>query len=172
MPWLVRQPWIWAYLGAFAVWLATTLFAGGQGAFELLSAALTFGTFFVIVGIGQMFVVTLGPGNVDLSIPATMTLAGTVSMKLMDGADAMLAFGFLAAIAIGIGVGIFNYGLIRLLRIPPIIATLSSAFVFQSAAIWYNRGPRIKPPPALADFTRRRSAACRSWRSPPSASPR
>jgi ribose transport system permease protein len=82
-----------------------------------------------------------------------MTLAGTVSMKLMDGADAMIAVGFLAAIAIGIAVGIFNYGLIRLLRIPPIIATLSSAFVFQSAAIWYNRGLRIKPPPTLADFT-------------------
>ena len=153
MLWLFRQPWIWAYLGAFAVWLATALFTGGHGGLELMTAALTFGTFFVIVGIGQMFVVTLGPGNVDLSIPATMTLAGTVAMKLMDGADAMIAVGFLAAIAVGIGVGIFNYGLIRLLRIPPIIATLSSAFVFQSAAIWYNRGLRIKPPPALADFT-------------------
>ena len=46
-----------------------------------------------------------------------------------------------------------NYALIRFLRIPPIIATLSSSFVFQSAAIWYNRGLRIKPPPVLADFT-------------------
>ena len=46
-----------------------------------------------------------------------------------------------------------NYALIRFLRIPPIIATLSSSFVFRSAAIWYNRGLRIKPPPALADFT-------------------
>lgn len=39
-----------------------------------------------------------------------------------------------------------------MLRIPPIIATLSSSFLFQSAAIWYNRGLRIKPPPLLADF--------------------
>ena len=37
--------------------------------------------------IGQMFVVTLGPGNVDLSIPACMTLAGTVAMKMMDEAN-------------------------------------------------------------------------------------
>ena len=48
---------------------------GGAG--DLTRAALTFGAFFVIVGLGQMFVITLGPGNVDLSIPATMTLAGT-----------------------------------------------------------------------------------------------
>jgi ribose transport system permease protein len=39
------------------------------------------------------------------------------------------------------------------LRIPPIIATLSSSFIFQSAAIWWNRGLRVKPPEALADFT-------------------
>ena len=40
-----------------------------------------------------------------------------------------------------------------MLRIPPIIATLSSSFLVQSAAIAYGRGLRIKPPPLLADFT-------------------
>ena len=32
-------------------------------------------------------------------------------------------------------VGVFNYALIRLLRIPPIIATLSSSFIILSIAI-------------------------------------
>ena len=58
-----------------------------------MTAALTFATFFVIVGIGQMFVITLGPGNVDLSIPATMTLAGSVAMKIMDTQDSMILVG-------------------------------------------------------------------------------
>ena len=49
--------------------------------------------------------------------------------------------------------GAANYLLILLLRIPPIIATLSASFVFQSLAIWSNRGLRIKPPEALADFS-------------------
>ncbi len=146
-------PWIWAWAGAIIVWLATITFTGGQGAGEVLSAALTFGTFFVIVALGQMFVITLGPGNVDLSIPANMTLAGTVAMKVMDGSNAMIPVGFALALLCGAGVGVFNYGLIRLLRIPPIIATLSASFIFQSAAIWYNRGLRIKPPELLADFT-------------------
>jgi ribose transport system permease protein len=39
------------------------------------------------------------------------------------------------------------------LSIPPIIATLSASFVFQSVAIWSNRGLRIKPPPSLAEFS-------------------
>jgi ribose transport system permease protein len=100
-----------------------------------------------------MFVITLGPGNVDLSIPACMTLAGTVAMKAMAGAPAMLAIGLALALAVGIVVGIGNYALIRLLRIPPIIATLSSSFIIQSTAIWWNRGLRIKPPEALGQFT-------------------
>ncbi len=94
------------------VWLATIAFTGGQGGGELLTAALTFATFFVIVGIGQMFVITLGPGNVDLSIPATITLAGSVAMKIMDTQDSMILVGLLAALACGLAVGIFNYALI------------------------------------------------------------
>lgn len=148
-----RTPWLWAWLGAFGVWTITAIYTGGTGSAEVLSAALTFGSFFVIVAIGQMFVITLGPGNVDLSVPACMTLAGTVAMKTMDGATAMLPVGLLLALAIGLAVGSINYALIRLLRIPPIVATLSSSFIFQSTAIWWNRGLRVKPPEPLAEFT-------------------
>lgn len=150
---LVAKPWLWAYVGALAIWLATITFTGGRGGGEVLTAALSFATFSVLVAIGQMFVITLGPGNVDLSIPATMTLAGAVAMKIMDSQDSMILVGLLTALGCGFAVGIFNYALIRLLRIPPIIATLSSSFIVLSAAISYSRGIRIKPPPLLADFT-------------------
>lgn len=149
----LEKPWVWSFVAAFLVWLATMAFTRGQGAGELITAALTFATFFVIVGIGQMFVITLGPGNVDLSIPATMTLAGSVAMKIMDTQNSMILIGLIAALACGLAVGIFNYALILVLRIPPIIATLSSSFVILSTAIAYGRGLRIKPPPLLAEFT-------------------
>ncbi len=155
---LLEKPWAWAYAAAFFVWLATITFTQGQGAGAVLTAALAFGTFSVIVGIGQMYVITLGPGNVDLSIPATMTFAGAAAMKIMDTQDGMILVGLAVALGLGVTVGIFNYGLIRVLRIPPIIATLSSSFVFQSAAIAYGRGIKIKPPPALAEFTTARFA--------------
>ncbi|MGV8935603.1 MAG: ABC transporter permease [Allorhizobium sp.] len=150
---LSRKPWIWSFVAMAAVWVITVLFTGGASAVALTQTALTFASFAVIVGIGQMFVITLGPGNIDLSVPATMTLAGTVALKLMNGEDGLIAYGFLIAVMVGLGVGIGNYALIKLLRIPPIIATLSMSFIVQSAAIWYNRGLRIKPPPALADFS-------------------
>lgn len=150
---LTAKPWIWSYLAVLIVWVITVMFTGGASAEGLSQAAFTFAAFSVVVGIGQMFVITLGPGNIDLSVPATMTLAGTIALKMMDGNDAMILPGLLISIGIGIIIGIGNYGLIKLLRIPPIIATLSMSFIVQSTAIWYNRGLRIKPPEALARFT-------------------
>jgi ribose transport system permease protein len=150
---LGRKPWIWSFVAAIAVWIITVLFTGGASSIGLSQAALTFAAFSVIVGIGQMFVITLGPGNIDLSVPATMTLAGTLALKLMNVEDGMIVPGLLVSVVIGLGIGIGNYALIKLLRIPPIIATLSMSFIIQSTAIWSNRGLRIKPPEYLAEFT-------------------
>lgn len=149
---LTKKPWIWSFAATAAVWIITVLFTGGASSFGLSHAALTFAAFSVIVGIGQMFVITLGPGNIDLCVPATMTLSGTLALKFMDVSDGLILPGLLIAILIGIAIGIGNYALIKLLRIPPIIATLSMSFIVQSIAIWSNRGLRIKPPETLATF--------------------
>ena len=149
---LLRQPWIFSFGAAIAVWLATIIYTEGQGAGAILTAAFSFATFTIIVGLGQMMVITTGPGNVDLSIPATITLSGVVAMKVMDEDTGRMALGIAAALGASTLVGIFNYGLIRLLRIPPIIATLSSSFLVLSTAISYGRGIRIKPPEPLAQF--------------------
>jgi ribose transport system permease protein len=150
---LLRRPWIWSFAGALLVWLGAVQFTGGAGGGGMLTAALSLAVFTVIVGVGQMFVITLGPGNVDLSLPANIGLASAVAMKTMGGDDSLVAVGLAAAIACGLCVGIVNYLLIWALRIPPIIATLSASFVIQSVDISYGRGLQIKPPPGFADFT-------------------
>ncbi|MGX9573561.1 ABC transporter permease [Mesorhizobium sp. f-mel] len=150
---LLTKPWIWSFIGALLVWLATITFTGGYGGGGMITAALSLAVFTVIVGVGQMFVITLGPGNVDLSLPANIGLASAVAMKVMDGNDAMIAVGLLAAVACGMAVGAANYLLIWALRIPPIIATLSASFIIQSIDISYGRGLQIKPPPGFANFT-------------------
>ena len=146
------KPWIWSFVGALVVWLAAIAFTRGYGASGMVTAALSLAVFSVIVGVGQMFVITLGPGNVDLSLPANIGLASAVAMKVMDGSDSMVAVGILAAVASGLAIGICNYLLIWALRIPPIIATLSMSFIIQSVDISYGRGLQIKPPPEFADF--------------------
>jgi ribose transport system permease protein len=147
---VLTRPWIWAWLATALVWAVTIAATSGASAGGLTQAAFTFAAFTVIVGLGQMFVITLGPGNIDLSIPATMTLAGTVSLKFMAEQNGLILPGLLIALGIGAGIGIINYALIAALRIPPIIATLATSFIIQSTAIWTNRGLRVKPPEWLA----------------------
>lgn len=144
--------WLWSFMGALIVWVASFTVAG-QGAGGMLLAALSFSAFTVLVGLGQMFVITLGPGNVDLSIPATIGLSSAVAMKLMDGQNSLILLGLGGALLCGLAIGGFNYLLIRLLRIPPIVATLSASFIIQSVGISYGRGLQIKPPVALTDLT-------------------
>jgi ribose transport system permease protein len=150
---LRRFPWILSFVGAALVWMGAIAYTGGQGAGAMLTTALSLAVFTVIVGVGQMFVITLGPGNIDLSLPANIGLASAVAMKTMDGADARVALGVAAALVCGLAVGAGNYLLIWALRIPPIIATLSASFIIHSIDISYGRGLQIKPPPGYADFT-------------------
>jgi len=56
-----HKPWIWSFLGAGLVWLATIAFTKGQGGGDVVTAALAFANFTVTVGIGQMFVITTRP---------------------------------------------------------------------------------------------------------------
>ncbi len=147
------KPWLWSFLAALLVWLATLAFTRGEGAGALTSGALAFSAFFVIVGVGQMFVITTGPGNIDLSIPANIALSGAVGMKLMEGQDSLIAVGVAGVLAVGVLIGCANYALIRVLRIPPIIATLSASFLLQSMAIAYGRSVRIAPPELFYQFS-------------------
>ncbi|TIR89038.1 MAG: ABC transporter permease, partial [Mesorhizobium sp.] len=59
---LLEKPWLWSFVGAVLVWVATVAFTGGYGAGGMVTAALSLAVFTVIVGVGQMFVITLGPG--------------------------------------------------------------------------------------------------------------
>ena len=144
-------PWLWSFVGAVAAWGATLVASHGQGGGQILTAAFSFSAFTVLVSLGQMLVITTGPGNVDLSIPSIIALAGAVAMLVMNERPEMIVPGLLAAVAAGTAVGAFNYGLIRLLRIPPIIATLSSSLIVTSVAITVGRGLKIKPPQLFAD---------------------
>jgi ribose transport system permease protein len=146
-------PWMLGFAAAAVMWLTTLAFAHGQGGLETIAVTLAFSVFTVTAGTGQMFVIASGPGNIDLSLPAVITLSAYLSMGAMHGSAALLPLGLVIAIGVGIVAGAGNYLLIRLLRIPAIIATLASSFIFQSLAMNAGGEATIKPPGLLADFT-------------------
>lgn len=159
----LSKPWLWAWVAAGLAFAATLVLTQGRGAGELAYAALSFGAFAAIVGMGQMLVITLGPGNVDLSIPATMTLAATLALKFMGSDPGTALPGLAVALAVGLGVGTTNFALIYLLRLPPIIATLAASLIYQSLAIWSNRGLRIKPRRDWPTLPRAAFWVCPTW---------
>ncbi len=144
-------PWGWSFAGAVLVWLFTVWMFGLSIAGNVVATALVFGIFMVLVGFGQMLVITAGPGNIDLSVPSAIALSGVLFVQVTLGESARLPAGIAVALGSGVAIGVANYLLIRVLRIPPIIATLSSSFIIQSIAITQSRGMR-PPPQAIQHF--------------------
>jgi ribose transport system permease protein len=100
-----------------------------------------------------MYVITAGYGSIDLSVPYVMTLAGFVSVGVMDGGEGSMLLGFLAAIAAGLVVAVGNVLAIELLAIPPIVATLATGLMAQSAASVKAGDFGASVHPSLHDFT-------------------
>lgn len=146
---LDQRPWAFSFIAALGIWLMTLALSGGSGAIQSLQIALNFAMFFAIVGLGQMLVISSGPGNIDLSIPSVMTLSGLVGIMVMEQSSALILPGLLAALLVGLIVGAVNFGLIAFLRIPPIVATLAMSFIVQSIAIHGGGAATMKPPVAF-----------------------
>jgi ribose transport system permease protein len=150
---LFSQPWFYATAGAVLVWLVIVAYAGSASAGAVISAALNYSVFFAVVGLGQMIVMASGAGNIDLSVPANITLAAYLSTGQMEGANAGLVAGILAGLGSGITIGSANAFLIIAFRIPPMVATLACGLVLESLTFVYSRISVAKPAPLLADFT-------------------
>lgn len=147
----VEHAWIWSFVAAAIIWVATYIEAS-RGFFGTLTAALQIASFLVIVGIGQMFVITAGNGNIDLSVPGTMTVAGYFGVTVMNGHNSGLVVGLLVALAVGVVVAAANVTAILALRIPPIVATLAVGFIVQSVAFVKSNNFTADPAPALVSF--------------------
>jgi ribose transport system permease protein len=80
-------------------------------------------------------VVVIG-GGVDLSVAATMALTSVTAARLMDGAGEAAAIWVVPVVLLlGLGLGALNGILIVLTRVPDIVVTLATLFIFQGAAL-------------------------------------
>ncbi len=125
---------------------------------ETLSASIIFASFFILVSIGQMLVITTGPGNIDLSVPYVLAFVGSTAFKIMNASDMNIAHGLLLGLLLGAVIGAFNYALIYFILMPPMIATLASSLIIRSINISFFRALQIRPPSGLEWFVNQRLA--------------
>lgn len=153
--WVAAHPWVWSFGAALAAWIAISLIAR-RGLLGTLTSTFGLVPFLVLTGVGQLMVITLGNGHIDLSLPNVVTLAAFVSTGILDGGAGPVVLGFAVPFAVALGVAAVNVGLVLGLRVPPIVATLAVGLVLQSAVLVYTTGFQASVDPGLVAFTRAR----------------
>ena len=146
--------WVWAAFGALLLWAVMGI-SSGRLSFESLATNAYIASFLAIAALGQMLVVTSGRGAIDLSIPGVITLGAYVSLKIINGNDAMLIPGLAAIICLGLIIGCINGSLVIWLKVPPIIATMAVNYILITMSLMINRGfADFVVSPMLQSFTR------------------
>lgn len=94
-----------------------------------------------LVAIGQTNALLVG--GFDVSVAALMTFCVVTASYTMTPADTgfALLLGALALVGIGLATGVFNATLIRVLRLPSIIATLGTLSILQGLALLLRDAP-------------------------------
>jgi ribose transport system ATP-binding protein len=94
-----------------------------------------------LVAIGQTSAMLVG--GFDISVAALITMCVvTASFTLgLEGSTSGLFLGSLAILGVGLATGVFNATLIRVLRLPSIIATLGTLSILQGASLLLRDHP-------------------------------
>lgn len=119
-----------------------------------LMTILDFGSELVILAIG-MTLVTAASGGQDISVGATIAIAGSVILRVLCGTDsrpdtlqAPVIVAFLVACIVSMLFGAFNGVLVAYFKIQPMVATLILFTAGRSIAAWINNNelPIISEP--------------------------
>jgi ribose/xylose/arabinose/galactoside ABC-type transport system permease subunit len=94
-------------------------------------AILPFAAFLAVAAMGQALVIMAR--GIDLSVPATVTLASTALLSFSGGADGNIPRAIIGALASAALVGLVNGLLVAVLRLNALIVTLAVAAIAGSA---------------------------------------
>lgn len=87
--------------------------------------------------------VVLLTGEFDLSIGATMSLAGALSAGFVAFTGLPTGLAIAIVLAIGALIGLVNGVLVTIFRVPALVATIAMASVLDGITLWYTHGEVI-----------------------------
>ena len=136
-----RYPAIWPALGSLLIFLVLGVMTGGLDTTSL-ATAMRLATFAALLALGQMVVVTSGDGAIDLSQIYILTLCAYVSTTLMDFNPVL---GFVIAVMIGGACGLINALVNVYLRVPAMVTTLATGYIFFTVVLVSASHMRVLP---------------------------
>jgi len=142
--------WGWSFLAAFIVLILTFMVSGGGGA-QTLTLAFTIAPYLVLVGLGQMLVMSTGPGNIDVSVAKVFSLGGLLSIAVGEATGSWM-LGLAAAMGAGLALSAISVAAILFVRIPPIVATLATSLITSAISLTLAKGFQGSADPALKGF--------------------
>ncbi|MEQ8480123.1 MAG: ABC transporter permease [Hoeflea sp.] len=143
-------PWTWSFVAAVAV-LVLTFMVSGRGGTETLTLAFTIAPYLVLVGLGQMLVMSSGPGNIDVSVAKVFSLGGLLSIAVGEVTGSWI-LGLGAAVGVGLAMSSISIIAILYVRIPPIVATLATSLIASAISLTLAKGFQGSADPVLKGF--------------------
>lgn len=122
---------IWPIIGCIVLFGMITAVTGNFNLSVIISAAKLC-TFALLLGLGQMIVVTSGDGAIDLSQKYILTLAAYVSCTVMTK---NILLGLAASILIGAVCGGLSACVNVFLKVPAMITTLATGYLFYTVIL-------------------------------------
>lgn len=132
-----------SYIGLIALFALISVFSPGFADPNHITTLLIVAAFTGIAAIGQTWVI-IG-GGIDLSVPWTLNCAAVMLTALARGQDGMLVWIIPLILLGGVLVGVVNGVGIAILRVSPIVMTLSTNIVLQGLLFIATKG--FPPPP-------------------------
>lgn len=136
------SPILLAYGAALLLFALVSLYSPGFANPGHVGTLVTLAAFIGIVAIGQTVVIV--GGGIDLSVPWIMNSAAILVTALAHGQDWPLVWIVPLILVVGCAVGVINGVGIALLRVPPIVMTMSVNVIAQGLLLIVTRG---FPPP-------------------------
>jgi ribose transport system permease protein len=103
--------------------------------------------FLGIIAAGQTLVIIGGGEGIDLSIGATVTLAAILTFRITEGQDSLVLPALALSLVAGALIGLLNGVGVAVLRVPPLVMTLSMAGVVQGLILTITQGNMIGDTP-------------------------
>ena len=117
------------------------------GSWSTVSTILVVASMLTLIGFGQGLVILVG--ELDLSVPSTISLAGVLTTAWLGEAFSLVSF--LEILVIAAVIGLLNGVVITLLRVPSFIVTLGSQLIIAGVALGYTKGTVAGTTPAFLD---------------------
>lgn len=133
---VIVSPFVSPWLALATIFALDIVFFPDSVSGDAVRAVLPLAAFLAIAAVGQMLVIMTG--GIDLSVPAVVTMSGTVLLGLSHGSDDRLGMAVAGALVIAALIGLVSGILVAVVGLNSLIVTLSVGSITTGLVTWYR----------------------------------